>query len=136
MRFETRAAWLALGAAAVPIAIALPLIWFGDFSLKSQLTLTLAIVLGTGGFAVAARDHVLRPLQTLANLVGALRERDYSVRGRYPNTDDALGIAMSELAALADALRTERWRDEETAAEQGVWPPVMAVIPAPEPFAW
>src|SRR5262249_45168372 len=40
----------------------------------------------------------------------------YAVRGRHRRKDDALGLAMSELGALAEQLRAERWRDEETAA--------------------
>src|SRR5690242_16565584 len=115
-RHEDRVVLLALGAAAIPTAIALPLIWLGDYDLKSQITLTLALVLGTGGFALGARAHVLRPLQTIANVIAALRERDYSVRGRHARRDDSLGEAMTELSALAEALREERWRDEEAAA--------------------
>src|SRR5829696_6147930 len=115
-RHEDAVLALALGAAAVPALVALPLLWLGDFQLKTQVTLTLAIVLGGGGFALAVRARVQRPLQTLANLIGALRERDYSVRGRHPHRDDALGLAMAELGELAEQLRAERWRDEEAAA--------------------
>ncbi|MCW5806139.1 MAG: PAS domain-containing sensor histidine kinase [Deltaproteobacteria bacterium] len=107
---------LALLAAAVPAAVALPMLWLGDFDAKTRVTLTLVIVLGGGGFAIAARERVVRPLQTLANLIAALRERDYSVRGRPAHGDPALALAMSELAGLAEQLRAERWRDEETAA--------------------
>ncbi len=103
-------------AIAIPAAIALPLLWFGAFELKTQVTLTLAIVLGSGGLALAARARVLRPLQTLSNLTASLRERDYAVRGRHPRRDDALGLALGELGALAEQLREERWRDEEAAA--------------------
>lgn len=106
----------ALAAAAVPSAVALPLIWFGGYDLKTAVTLTLFVLGGGLAFAFAARNRVERPLQTLANLIGALRERDYSVRGRHPRKDDALGLAMSELAGLAEQLRAERWRDEEAAA--------------------
>src|SRR5262249_15876059 len=114
--FENRALVLAFGAASVPTAIALPLVWFGAYDLKSKLTLTLALAVGVLGFAFAVRSHVLRPLQTIGNLIAALRERDYSVRGRHARTNDALGQTMRELSALADALREERWHDEETAA--------------------
>jgi nitrogen fixation/metabolism regulation signal transduction histidine kinase len=58
----------------------------------------------------------MRPLQTLANLTASLRERDYAVRGRHARRDDSLGLAIAELAQLADELRDERWRDEEAAA--------------------
>ncbi len=115
-RHEDAVLALALAAAAVPACVALPLLWLGDFELKTRVTLTLAIVLGGGGLALAARARVQRPLQTLANLIAALRERDYSVRGRHPRRDDALGLAMAELGELAGQLRAERWRDEEVAA--------------------
>jgi two-component system, NtrC family, nitrogen regulation sensor histidine kinase NtrY len=36
------------------------------------------------GFAAALRERVVFPLQTLANLLGALREGDFSIRGRAP----------------------------------------------------
>jgi len=111
---------------ALSLLVALPLIWAsGDFSLKAQLTLTMFLVIGGGSFALAERARFERPLQTLANLIAALRERDYSVRGRHPRrgkrkgVDHALSLAMSELSALAEQLRAERWRDEETAAGLG-----------------
>jgi nitrogen fixation/metabolism regulation signal transduction histidine kinase len=115
-RHEDAMLALALAAAGIPACVALPLLWLGDFELKTQVTLTLAIVLGGGGLALAARARVQRPLQTLANLIAALRERDYSVRGRHPRRDDALGLAMFELGELAEQLRAERWLDEEVAA--------------------
>jgi two-component system nitrogen regulation sensor histidine kinase NtrY len=116
MRHEDSVFGFALAAAAVPALVALPIVWVADFQLKTQITATLAVVLGGGGFALAARNRVLRPLQTLANLIAALREKDYSVRARHQRKDDALGLAMTELTELAEQLRSERWRDEETAA--------------------
>ena len=119
MRHENSVFAYALAAAAVPAAIALPIVWAGGFELKTQITATLAIVLGGGALAAAARDRVQRPLQTLANVIAALREKDYSVRARHRRKDDALGLAMTELAELAEQLRAERWRDEEAAAGLG-----------------
>lgn len=116
MRHEDAVFVFAVLAMAVPSLIALPILWAGPFDLKTQITATLAIVVLGGGFALAARARVQRPLQTLANIVAALREKDYSVRGRHVRKDDALGLAMSELAELAEQLRAERWRDEEASA--------------------
>ena len=107
---------LCLGAAAVPAVIALALLWTEDFEAKTRWTLTLFVVAGALGFAAAARGRVDRPLQTIANLIAALRERDYSVRGRHARRYDALGLALDELARLAAELREERHRDEEAAA--------------------
>jgi two-component system, NtrC family, nitrogen regulation sensor histidine kinase NtrY len=116
LRHENAVLAFAFLAAAVPAAVALPLVWVADFELKTQITLTLAVVGGGLGFALAARSRVVRPLETLANLILSLRERDYSVRGRHRRRDDALGLALAELAALAGELRAERHHDEETAA--------------------
>jgi nitrogen fixation/metabolism regulation signal transduction histidine kinase len=116
LRHEDAVLVLALGAAAVPTLVALPLLWLGDFELKTRITLTLFIAIGSGWFALAVRSRVVRPLETVANLILSLRERDYSVRGRHGRPDDALGLAVRELAALVAELRAERHRDEETAA--------------------
>lgn len=116
MKHEDAVFVFALLALAIPSLIALPIVWTAPYELKTQITATLAIVVLGGGFAVAARARVQRPLQTLANIVAALREKDYSVRGRHMRKDDALGLAMTELAELAEQLRAERWRDEEAAA--------------------
>jgi nitrogen fixation/metabolism regulation signal transduction histidine kinase len=116
MRHEDSVFAYALAAALVPAAVALPVFWFGNYELKTQITATLVMVLGGAAFAAAARSRVQRPLQTLANVVAALREKDYSVRARHHRRDDALGLAMTELSELADQMRAERWRDEEAAA--------------------
>ena len=115
-KHEDAVTFLVLAAIAIPAVIALPLIWFHDYDLKTRVTLTLAIVGGSGALAAAVRSKVMRPLQTLANLTASLREKDYAVRGRHGRRDDALGLAINELSALAEELRAERWRDEETAA--------------------
>src|ERR1017187_8408757 len=65
-------------------AIALWMLWGGDFSSKVQWTLTLLIAGAWLGCAFAVRERVVFPLQTLSNLLGALREGDFSVRGRPP----------------------------------------------------
>jgi nitrogen fixation/metabolism regulation signal transduction histidine kinase len=60
------------------------------------------------GFAFAVRERVVFPLQTLSNLLGALREGDFSVRGRSPRPDDALGEVMREVNTLGSTLREQR----------------------------
>ncbi len=57
------------------------------------------------GCAYTLRERVVMPLQTLSNLLAALREGDYSIRGRAVNTDDPLGDVVREVNALSATLR-------------------------------
>jgi two-component system, NtrC family, nitrogen regulation sensor histidine kinase NtrY len=67
------------------------------------------VVLSVWLFAAAAvRRRVVRPLQTLANLLAALREGDYSIRARSIDLDDPLGLAFAEVNALREPLRRQR----------------------------
>ena len=77
-------------------------------SAKVQWTLTVLILGAWLGFALAVRERVVFPLQTLSNLLGALREGDFSVRGRSPRPDDALGEVMREVNTLGSTLREQR----------------------------
>lgn len=87
---------------------ALMLLWLGDYSTKLRWTATLFVVLGWLALALALRRRVVFPLYALANLLEALREGDYSLRGRRGGRDDALGQVLSEVNLLADRLRTDR----------------------------
>src|SRR5205807_5795091 len=87
---------------------ALYMLWPGDAQAKVQWTLTVLIVAAWLGFALAVRERVVFPLQTLSNLLGALREGDFSVRGRSPRPDDALGEVMREVNTLGSTLREQR----------------------------
>ena len=61
-------------------------------------------------------EQMLRPLQTLANVVAALREEDYSFRARGARRGDALGDLAFEINALAADLQAERLTSLESAA--------------------
>jgi two-component system, NtrC family, nitrogen regulation sensor histidine kinase NtrY len=88
--------------------IALLLLWLGDYTSKVQWTLTLLILAFWFGFALALRQRVILPLGTLSNLLGALREGDYSLRARGAVPNDALGEVMLEANALGETLREQR----------------------------
>jgi two-component system nitrogen regulation sensor histidine kinase NtrY len=90
------------------VVVALILLWTGDYTLKVQWTLTLLIVAFWWGFSFALRERIVRPLQTLSNLIAALREGDYSIRARGGRLDDPLGQAMYEVNALREPLREQR----------------------------
>jgi nitrogen fixation/metabolism regulation signal transduction histidine kinase len=88
--------------------VALIMLWTGDFTPKVQWTLTVFILSFWLGCAYALRERVVMPLQTLSNLLAALREGDYSIRGRAVNKDDPLGDVVREVNALSATLRTQR----------------------------
>ena len=87
---------------------ALVLLWTGDFTPRLQWTLGILIVGLWLGTAVILREWVVRPLQTLSNLLGALREGDFSIRARRAQPDDALGLALLEVNTLGSTLRQQR----------------------------
>src|SRR5205085_4733522 len=105
---EGRLTWLIVAAAAPAAIVALALLWFGDHTAKVQWTLTLLIA-GFGlGFITSVREHIIRPLQTMTNLLAALREGDYSIRARGARADDALGEVLLEVNTLGETLRVQR----------------------------
>ena len=105
---EDRLTWIIIGATLPAGIVALSVIWFGGYSAKVQWTLTLLIVGCAAGFVMSAREHIVRPLQTMANLLAALREGDYSIRARGARADDALGEALLEINSLGETLRIQR----------------------------
>src|SRR6188768_3468613 len=71
LTFEGHITWLIVGAVAPSAVVALALLWFGDYTPKVQWTLTLLIGGCALGFLMTARDQVVRPLQTMSNLLAA-----------------------------------------------------------------
>ncbi len=105
---EGKLTWLTLAAAAPAAAVALALLWFGDYSAKVQWTLTILIAASFVGFISSAREHIVHPLQTMSNLLAALREGDYSIRARGASGDNALGEVLLEINSLGETLRLQR----------------------------
>jgi len=66
--------------------------------------------------AAALIEGLIRPLQTLSNVVSSLREGDYSFRARGASTRDAFGELASEVNSLADLLQKQRVRSLEATA--------------------
>ncbi len=90
------------------VAMALWLLWSNDVTLTVQCLISLVVVGCWLGFAAIARQRVVRPLQTMANLLMALREGDYSSRARGARNDNPLGDLLAEINALGSLLQTQR----------------------------
>ncbi|MFZ0320481.1 MAG: ATP-binding protein [Candidatus Sulfotelmatobacter sp.] len=84
------------------------LLWLQPWSLQLKLILLGVEILASLLIAVSLHEHIVRPLQTLANVVGALREGDYSFRARLAVPSDALGELSQEVNALANLLAQHR----------------------------
>src|SRR5881398_2569828 len=106
--YEGKITWLALGAVAPALLVALALLWFGGHSSKVQWTLTILILACVLVFVSSAREHIVRPLQTLSNLLAALRESDYSIRARGAGEGSAMSEVLLEVNSLGETLRQQR----------------------------
>ena len=119
MRHERRVLLLALAAGLPATAIAILLLWTGGYSSRVQWTVGVLLVAAWLGFAFATQERVIRPLQTLSNMLAALREGDFSIRARGSSLDDALGLALLEVNLLTETLRTQRLGAVEATALLG-----------------
>src|ERR1700682_4590428 len=108
LSYERRIQLLALAAGFPGSGIALILLSTGDFTSRTAWTLTILIVILWLGFAVSVRHRVVFSLQTLSNLLAAMREEDFSVRARGARRDDAMGEVMIEVNSLSQTLREQR----------------------------
>ncbi len=113
---ESRVFTGALAAGLPAVLVAVWLLWSGEYALRVRLTFTLIAVGAWLLGALLLRERVVRPLQTISNLLAALREADYSIRARGSGTDDALGLALLEVNALSETLRGQRHRELEATA--------------------
>ena len=108
LRFDQRILLLALTAGFPAAVVALILLWTGDYTPKVQWTLTVFLVGVWTGCSFSVRHRVVLPLQTLSNLLAALRESDFSIRARGASGDDPLGAVMLEVNVLASTLHDQR----------------------------
>jgi two-component system, NtrC family, nitrogen regulation sensor histidine kinase NtrY len=83
-------------------------IWTGELDTTARVSLGLLLVAVWVGAALVARSTVVRPLQTLANLLNALKHEDYSIDARGADRDDPLGLVLHEANTLRALLRERR----------------------------
>jgi two-component system nitrogen regulation sensor histidine kinase NtrY len=114
--YEKRITLFAILAALPGVAFGTSLIWTRDWSRDVKISLTVLEFFLWLVLTLALLDQIVRPLQTLANVVGALREEDYSFRARGAAPNDALGELALEINALADILTEQRIQTIEATA--------------------
>lgn len=100
--------FLALMAGLPAVALSLVLLWTGDFTPRTRWTLGTVVLLAWGGCLFALRERLIRPLHAVSNMLQALREGDYSLRTRTPDSRDALGLILHELNELTETFHDQR----------------------------
>ena len=106
--FERRIRTLCLFIAAPAFVLAAILLWRAKVS-GTMTTFLLGLVALLSLLAAGVlMEEIVRPLQTLANVVSALRESDYSFRARGSRQLDALGELATEINEFADLLQSQR----------------------------
>jgi len=108
LQFEKRITFLSLSAGFPAVATVIVLLWYHGYTPRVQWTVDLFLVIFWLSVAFNLKQRIVRPLQTLSNILAALREGDYSIRGRRATTGDALGEVMLEVNDLGQTLREQR----------------------------
>jgi len=108
MKHDIRIVLYSLVAGLPAVVVGLWLLWTSELSFNSQLTLSLLILIFWLGYSLAIHGRVVRPLQTAANLLSALREGDYSIRGHRLSKRDPLGELYGEINSLGNLLQSQR----------------------------
>lgn len=114
--YENRISLYAFFVALPGLLVSTVLIWLQSWTVGSRLSLIALELFVWWLLALALQEQTTRPLQTLANVIGSLREEDYSFRARNAAPDDALGELSLEVNALADMLAEEKIRTIEATA--------------------
>jgi len=109
LSYEARITWLALAGGAPALVVALVSLSRARLDPGPGTMLGLVVVAAWLLGALAVRERAARSLQTLANLVAAVREGDTSVRARGADPDDTLGLAYWEVNALSEQMRQRRF---------------------------
>ena len=115
LNHDRRILFMACAAGLPGVLVSLIVLWAGDYSAKVQWTLSVLVVGVWVAFVFSLRDRVVYPLQTISNLLAALREDDFSIRARV-EAEDALGNVMMEVNALSETLRRQRLGAQEATA--------------------
>ncbi len=115
-RLEHRVAAAVLASLA-PLAILVAWIIFAEpHSSAMRWTFAIVAVLSMLILIAAVRAQIEYPIRTLANLISALREEDYSIRARSSGRSDAMSELTRELNLLTRSLRIRRFGEVEAAA--------------------
>jgi two-component system, NtrC family, nitrogen regulation sensor histidine kinase NtrY len=110
--FETRVTALALVGGLPAVILAVHFTLAATWPAPTRYGAACAIAIFWAVCGLAAHRRIERPLQTIANLIAAIREGDYTVRAR-PRASGALGAVVAEINRLSAVLCEARLGEQE-----------------------
>src|SRR6185437_7202108 len=116
LRFEARLRLYSAALCLPILGLLTALLLIKHLSTTSIISILIVVVLALLLAVTTFIDQVIRPLQTLANVVAALREEDYSFRAAGARANDPFGDLAIEINALADMHQAQRLGSIEAAA--------------------
>lgn len=90
------------------VIAALALLRFSGLDPGMRWLSALVVVAAWLWLSVVSREYAVRPFATIANMLAALREGDFSIRARVGDAGDSLSLAFHEMNALEEILREQR----------------------------
>jgi len=114
--FDTRILLMTLLISLPGAVIAELFLWLGNHSVELKWTVTLFIALTWMIGSSMLHAQVVRPMQTLSNMVAAIREEDFSFRLRGGGRDDSLADLIYEINSLAIRLQQQKVSELEATA--------------------
>lgn len=108
LRFDTRITLMALLISIPGVLVAELMIWLSSHSPEFKWTVTLFLALSWMIGTSLLHGEVIRPLQTLSNMVAAIREEDFSFRLRGGSRNDSLADLTYEINSLATRLQQQK----------------------------
>src|SRR5262245_20640930 len=92
------------------------IVWGQNYSFEVRWTLAAVVLAVWIGCAATAHQMVTRVLYLASNLLGALHEGDYSIRGTGAKPGSAADLVMKEINSLGDTLQRQRSEAVESTA--------------------
>src|SRR6476661_5135628 len=108
MRWESQMLLLSLAGGLPALAILSVLLWRAPFDPSLRALLLVFLWLAWITCAGLVVERAVRPMQTLSNMMAAIREGDTSIRARGADPEGALGLALWEVNALTESVRRQR----------------------------
>src|SRR5690606_35158008 len=114
--FESRLTLLALAGGLPALLVAGALLLASDLPPGLSFLIMVALVTAWLGFSLSLKGRLSYQLNTLSNILEALREEDYSMRSRRSRDRGAFGDVFREVNALSSTLREQRVKAREATA--------------------